>query len=271
MKKSTKKMPASTSPNVPEIGIECNEFAFLSGQYKGKDGDAFTFLQGSSGPNSFEKQGWLLSSGATTPGEESSELDDQSDYEFRADGQEEYYDFLREMGCEFQQTPDDEEEETELEDEVDAEFTADGQEEYYDFLRELGCPFEERVDDDVEEEEEVEDWDGTEEWFEDGTNNVTDTSQKDVQEANKIPARDLNILDDAGIETQPAYDDDDDVAVSRRPFGSPVSIAPGPSLWLQKALINVAAQRTAELSLPSAASSATMSWEIINCKDIQSC
>merc|ERR1719421_933411 len=43
-----------------------------------------------------------MSSGTTTPGEESSERDDESDYEFNADGQEEYYNFLQEMGCEFQ-------------------------------------------------------------------------------------------------------------------------------------------------------------------------
>jgi hypothetical protein len=284
-------MPASISPAVPEIGIECNEFAFLPGLCEVKDGETFTFLQGASVPSSFEKPESVLLSGATTPGEESSEVDDQSDYEFQADGQEEYYDFLREMGCEFQQAPDYEEDENEyedeneledeVEDEVDVEFSADGQEDYYDFLREMGCPFEKRVVDDEEteeeeEEEEVEDWDGSEEWFEDCSSKGTCVTHTAVVEKNQTPACDLDLLHEAGIESQESqlpYDTDFCVG-PKRPFRSPVSITPGPSLCLQQALTNVAAQRHRELTLPSAPASATMerSWEIINCKDFdQSC
>lgn len=249
-------MPASISPEVPEVGIESKEFAFLPRPCENEDNDSFTFLQGAPAPCSLEKTGSahsLLPSGATTPGDESSEVDDQSDYEFNADGQEEYYDFLREMGCDFQQAPekDEHEDEEELEDEFDVEFNATGQEEYYDFLREMGCPFEDRdVDDEAEEddEEEVEDWDGSDEWFStsDGTSDVTGDSHGASVEPNQMSA-------------------DDKIKKSS------VSISPGPSLWLQQALLNVAAQRNKELMLSSSATSAAMerpeSWELVNCED----
>jgi len=257
-------MPASISPEVPEVGIESKEFAFLPRPCENEDSDSFTFLQGAPAPCSLDKTGSahsLLPSGATTPGDESSEVDDQSDYEFNADGQEEYYDFLREMGCDFQPAPEnqnlevfdenEDEDEDELEDEFDVEFNATGQEEYYDFLREMGCPFEDRdVDDEAEEddEEEVEDWDGSDEWFStsDGASDVTGDSHGASAETNQVFA-------------------DDKIK------SSSVSIAPGPSLWLQQALLNVAAQRNKELMLSSSATSAAMerpdSWELVNCED----
>jgi len=278
-------MPASIPPQ--EIGIECNKFAFLPGPREDKDGDSCTFLQGPSVPINFEKPEPLLSSGATTPGEESSELDDQSDYEFNADGQEEYYDFLREMGCDFKQSPDDESEDDgseneleeegnvefnddgeELEEEDEVEFDAHGQEDYYDFLREMGCPFEERVADDEEEEEE--------EWEEEWVDKTNGAASYRVPYAETSHANACSLLEEAGmVESQPAYNDrdfsdpyDDCDDFSHLRFRPDVTITPGPSLCLQKALMNVAAQRTNEL--PSLERHG--SWEIIHCKDfVQSC
>lgn len=226
-------MPASISPTkFPEIGEECNEFAFLPGACEDEDGTSLTFLQGSSVPCHLEKVGSLLSSGATTPGEES-ELEDQSDYEFNATGQEEYYDFLREMGCDFKQAPHDEEAaEDELEEEGDVEFIPDGQEDYYDFLREMGCPFEARATDVIQEEEDEEDWPATEDEVEEEEEN--EEWNNDTTSAGHCSV--------ASGETMHAPDQE-----SQR-FGPYVSITPGPSLILQQVLLNLAAQRNQGLS-----------------------
>lgn len=324
-------MPVSISAAVPEVGIECNEFAFLPGSREDKDGDAFKFLQEPLVSSSDERPGSLLSekemlSGATTPSEESSvkemcmassaacrskkrvppsvgrpvrllllagaaglsalghsptsiqnNLDDDSNYEFKPEGQEEYYDFLRGMGCDFPQATsheDEFEDENQLEDEVDVEFSADGQEEYYDFLREMGVPIEERgpVDDDSEEEEEeeeekekeVKDWDGSEEWIEGKTSQPIGAAHARAVETNEMPASGVNSFE-VGIMSRPSYDDEFTV-VPKTPFRQPVSIVPGPSLCLQKALLNVAAERNRELSLPSVTTTASMerSRQIIN-------
>jgi hypothetical protein len=288
-------MPASISAAAPEVGIECSEFAFLpvscedkeplvsSSDEKpgsllsekdlvsgattpGEESSVKETCTASSTPCRSKKRApasvgrpvrLLLLAGAAglsafgpPPTSIQNELDDK--YEFKPDGQEEYYDFLRGMGCDFPQVPDHEEAENEfedenhLEDEVEAEFSADGQEEYYDFLREMGVPIEQRGpgDEDSEEEEEdeeVEDWDGSEEWFEGKTNHP-------IVETKEMPASGVNSLE------EPSYDDDFSV-LSQRPFRQPVSIAPGPSLCLQKALMNVAAERSASME---------RSWELIN-------
>jgi len=303
VEKSRRKMPASISATVPEVGMECNEFACLPGSREDKDGDTQEPLVSSSdekpgSPSSAACRSkkrapasvgrpvrLLLLAGAAglsaighKPTSIQNEFDEPSNYEFKPDGQKEYFDFLRGMGCEFPQYPsheegeDEFEDENQLEDEVDPEFSADGQEEYYDFLREMGVPIEQRgpVDDDSEEEEEneeeeeVEDWDGTEEWFESKTSPPIGDAHANAAETNEMPASGVDAFEE-GIMSQPSYDDGFSV-VSKRPFGQPVSIAPGPSLCLQKALLNVAAERNRELSLPSMTTTASMerSWEIIN-------
>jgi len=197
-------MPASVSPTeMPEIGFECNEFAVLPGSCGDKDCDSFTFVQGPSAPTRFRKPESLLPSGATTPGEESSEIEDHSDYEFNADGQEDYYDFLREMGCDFKQTPDEEDEEEE--------------EEY--------------------EEEGEKEW--NENWVDDGIS--ADHCSPAYIETVYAPI--CSPRDEVGVASQ-ASEKDDFCFGSR--FRSNVSIAPGPSLCLRKALSSVAAQRNRE-------------------------
>lgn len=243
-------MPASIAPAVPAIGIDCNELAFLPAPCESKDDDAIAFLQGPPAPTKFAKSGSLLtlslavagsmlSSGATTPGEASSEVDDQSDYEFRADGQEEYYQFLQEMGCDFPQVQDEDSDDSELdanelEDDLQVEYTADDREEYY-----------------KEEEEEVEDWDGTEEWFEEGMSKSRGAPPNDIVDKNQMSA-DTN----GGVENQLPYDDDF-VVGPKRPFRPRVSISLGPSIYLQRALLSVAAQRNGEFAAPCVATSAT--------------
>jgi len=258
-------MPASISPTkFPEIGIECSELAFLPGPCEDKDSDSSIVLRGPAVPCHFgtckprERKGSAadsLSSGATTPGEES-ELEDQSEYEFNADGQREYYDFLREMGCDFKQPQDSAEENDgfeELDEEGDAEFTPDGQEDYYDFLREMGCPFEARAagandeeeeEWDTEEEEEV--WD--EDWNESASiaahprdaGSVSSTEpMRSVSSTEPMRIADFGATEVADIEDA---DGDDDFGIGQR-FGQHISIAPGPSPFLQKALLEVAAQR----------------------------
>merc|ERR1719161_2663131 len=161
-----------------------------------------------------------------------------------------------------------------LDDDSNYEFKPEGQEEYYDFLREMGIPIEERgpVDDDSEEEEEeeeekqeeVKDWDGSEKWNEGKTSQPIGAAHANAVETNEMPASGVNSFE-VGIMSQPSHDDEFTV-VSKTPFRQPVSIAPGPSLCLQKALLNVAAQRNRELSLPSVTTTASMEWsrEIIN-------
>jgi len=256
-------MPASISPaETPEIGLDCHELAVLPGACQDKDVDSFKFLQGLTVPSRFEKPESLLPSGATTPGEEASELEDQSDYEFNADGQEEYYDFLREMGCDFKQSRNSDEEDAEpteegdvfkydeLEEEVDVEFKADGQEEYYDFLCEMGCPFEERVAADKELE-----WNDNK-WIDENTSSAHHSvAYVETPQMTYAPARSL--LEEAGMDNQPEYDDDFCFGQFAAGSRSNACIAPGPSLWLQKALLSVAAQRKRDLH------SMERSWEII--------
>jgi len=238
-------MPASISPKeFPDIGIECNEFAFLPAPCDDKESDYLMVLQGPAVPCHFEKPGsapdcW--SSGATTPGEES-ELEDQSEYEFNPDGQEDYYDFLREMGCDFKQAPECDEEEdddNELDEEGDVEFTPDGQEDYYDFLREMGCPLEARVEGAAVEEE---GWDTEEEeevWDEKWNESTAIAAHRSASSTESIRRPDCSLNKAADTEDS---DGDCDFGIGQR-FGHYTSIASGPSPFLQKALLNVAAQR----------------------------
>jgi hypothetical protein len=263
-------MPASISPTeFPEMGIECNEFVFLPAPCEDKDKDSLILLQGPPVSCQFEKPGSVpdsLSSGATTPGEES-ELEDQSEYEFNADGQREYYDFLREMGCDFKPAPEEKDgDDDELDEESMIRFTPEGQEEYYDFLREMGCPLDARATGADEEDEEEWETETEEEVWNDSWNESTASSahrsaahssvastgficsvaSKDPMLTPDCNQSDKPCSEDANGHENQAYDYDDDddseFGIGQR-FRPHTNITPGPSLFLQKALWNVAEQR----------------------------